>query len=54
MLLCNVVSVWGVVRFVLSVLHVVEGVLLWVICECFHVGAGAWCCHSECGVLCYI
>ena len=30
-LLCSVVSVWGVVIFVFSVMLVVDGVLLWVL-----------------------
>ena len=29
---CDVVGVWGVVIFVLSVMHVVGGVPLWVVC----------------------
>ena len=30
---CDVVGVWGVVIFVLYVMHVVGSVLLWVVCE---------------------
>ena len=32
LLFCDVVSVWGVVIFVLSVTHVVGGVPLWAVC----------------------
>ena len=34
---CGVVGVWGVVIFVLSVMRVVGGVLLRVVCVCFVV-----------------
>ena len=34
LLCCGVVGVWGVVIFVLSVMRVVGGVSLWVVCLC--------------------
>ena len=63
-LLCSVVGVWGVVIFVISVLCVDGGVLLWVICVFRRVDVVCRCvlvcvcctpsCYSECGVLCYL
>ena len=46
-------GVWGVVNFVLSVMRVIGGVPLWVVC----VSSCVYCtlsCYSECGVLCYL
>ena len=42
-LLCSVVGVWGVVIFVISVLCVDGGVLLWVICVFRRVDVVCWC-----------
>ena len=59
LLCCDVVGVWGVVMFVLSVMRVVGGVPLWVKCV-FVVYMLCVCvcctpsCYSECGVLCYL
>ena len=50
---------WGVEIFVLSVMRVVGGVPLWVVCVfrrvdvVFYVRC-APSCYSECGVLCYM
>ena len=61
-LLCcevSVVGVWGVVIFVLSVMCVVGGVPLWVVCVsscrcCVCVCVCTPSCYSECGVLCHL
>ena len=52
-------GVWDVVIFVLSVMRVVGGVPLWVVCVCLVVYILCVCvcgtpsCYSECGVLCF-
>ena len=48
---------WGVVIFVLSVMRVVGGVPLWIVCVFRRVDVCVCCtpsCYSECGVLCYL
>ena len=42
---------WGMVTFVLFVMHVVGGVPSWVVCVCVCCAPS---CYSECGVLCYL
>ena len=57
LLCCNVVGVWVGVIFVLSVMRVVGGVPLWVVCVFRRVDVCVCCtpsCFSECGVLCYL
>ena len=61
MLLCSVVGMWDVVSFDLSVMRVVEGILLWVICVSRSIYVVCWClltcahsCNFEWHVLCYL
>ena len=53
MLLGNVVGAWGVVIFVLSMTHVVGGVLLWVICV-FRCVVVCWPVANRIAVFCVI
>ena len=42
-LLCSVVRVWFVVIFVLSLMRVVGGVLVWVRCVFYRLDVVCWC-----------